>query len=66
MGGEITVKSQFGKGTTFSIQVNATSKVSRKDLNKFIKQEKIDMSLLDSFDEDGSYGKPVNRNKLIN
>lgn len=52
MGGDIKVKSQFGKGTTFCIQLNTTSKVNKQYLNKFIKKEEIDKSLLDYFDDD--------------
>ena len=40
MGGDITVKSEFGKGTTFSICVGSKVKIAKIDLKKFeIKQE---------------------------
>ena len=35
MGGNITVQSEFGKGTTFSISVSSKVKISKIDLKKF-------------------------------
>ena len=35
MGGDITVHSEFGKGTTFSISVSSKVKISKIDLKKF-------------------------------
>ena len=35
MGGDITVQSEFGKGTTFSICVGSKVKIDKKDLKKF-------------------------------
>ncbi len=35
MGGDITVQSEFGKGTTFSICVGSKVKIAKIDLKKF-------------------------------
>ena len=35
MGGDITVQSEFGKGTTFSICIGSKVKIDKKDLKKF-------------------------------
>jgi hypothetical protein len=35
MGGDITVQSEFGKGTTFSICVGSKCKIAKIDLKKF-------------------------------
>ena len=40
MGGNITVQSEFGKGTTFSISVSSKVKISKIDLKKFEVEEK--------------------------
>ncbi len=42
MGGDITVQSEFGKGTTFSICVGSKVKIAKTDLKKFeVKKEGI-------------------------
>jgi len=38
MGGDITVKSQFGKGTTFYISLKVETKVLKQDLFKYQKK----------------------------
>ena len=40
MGGDITVQSEFGKGTTFSISVSTKTKIAKIDLKKFKVNEK--------------------------
>ena len=42
MGGDITVQSEFGKGTTFSICVGSKVKIAKVDLKKF-EDKKIDV-----------------------
>ena len=37
MGGDITVESEFGKGTTFFIELNTKVKVLKEDLSLFKK-----------------------------
>ena len=41
MGGDITIQSEFGKGTTFSISVSSKVKISKIDLKKFEVDEKL-------------------------
>ena len=41
MGGDITVKSQFGKGTSFYISVKVGIKILKEELSKFYKEKKI-------------------------
>ena len=41
MGGDITVKSQFGKGTSFYISVKVGIKILKEELSKFSQEEKI-------------------------
>ena len=38
MGGDITVKSEFGKGTTFYISLKVETKILKQDLIKFQKK----------------------------
>ena len=42
MGGDITVQSEFGKGTTFSICVGSKVKIANVDLKKF-EDKKMDV-----------------------
>ena len=42
MGGDITVQSEFGKGTTFSICVGSKVKIAKVDLKKF-EDKKMDV-----------------------
>jgi hypothetical protein len=39
MGGDITVKSEFGKGTTFYISLKVETKILKQDLIKFQKKK---------------------------
>ena len=47
MGGDITVKSQFGKGTSFFIEFRTKAQVLKEDLKEFeIKNWKLDKGSL--------------------
>ena len=41
MGGDITVQSEFGKGTTFSIYIGSKARISKIDLKNFEVTKKI-------------------------
>ncbi len=68
MGGDITVKSEFGKGTTFFIQFNAKVVVPKKELEKYQFKDLVkslsELSNKSRSEDRNSSFEPINRSYI--